>query len=126
MSVSVTQVGAVEIKITDNIDKWEELTIQNNKSAQRAMCDSILNLSRMITPMSANPKTMGNLRRSGEVVAKDENTMAVRYGSNIAPYARYQEFGKPTWHYTTPGTGPHFLQRSGDAVIKRGIEEYLR
>lgn len=120
-TVSTTQVGSIEVKITDNIDEWSELTIANYKSAQRAMGDSILNLSKMVAP-----KKTGALRGDGRVVTVDDDTIAVQYGSDGVPYARYQEYGNPAWHYTTPGTGPHYLQRSGDMVAKRGIKEYLQ
>lgn len=120
-AVSTTTVGCIEVKVTDNIDKWSQITEQNYKSAIRAMADSIRNLSTMVAP-----KKTGALRDSGRVDTVDEYTLAVRYGSREVPYARRMEYGNPAWNYTTPGTGPHYLQRSGDMVSKRGIKEYLR
>lgn len=119
--VSTTRVGTIEVKITDNIDEWSQLTTENYKSAQRAMCDSILNLSKMVAPMKT-----GALRSDGRVVQLSEDETAVQYGGVSVPYARRQEYGSPAWHFTTPGTGPHYLQRSGDMVSKRGIKEYIR
>lgn len=122
MRVETTTVGdlSIECKIDDKMDAWAKLELENLKSAQRAMCDSIRNLSIMVTP-----KKTGALRGSGEVIQKDELTMAVRYGNADVPYARYQEFGSPSWHYTTAGTGAHYLEATGNVVAKRGIKEYL-
>lgn len=108
---------------TSKLDEALKDKRQLMSKALSRMAQSILTTSLMKTP-----KLNGPLRDSGKVVARgDEAT--VSYGDNgRIVYARYQEIGSTTgkpWHYTTPGTGPHFLADATAAVVKKGLEAFL-
>lgn len=120
--MSRTRVG--DVVITDNSGEWLSKTHRQLNNALTAMCNSIKNTSQLVVP-----KDSKTLARSARIERVGEDAMAVTYGKGLA-YARYQEFGgdgkRVVKNYTTPGTHAHYLKQSGDAVVKRGIREYIK
>ena len=99
---------------------------QNLSNAVGAMANAILSTSRMVAPKKDNHlRSSASVRGSG--LQRD-----VVYGSMAVPYAAYQERGMradgshKVRNYTTPGTHAHFLEESGDAIVKKGIGAYLK
>lgn len=96
---------------------------QNLSSAVGAMANAILATSKMVTPMKS-----GKLRYSGQVTG---------YGlqrdiSYNTAYAAYQERGMRAdgshvvRHYTTPGTGAHYLEKTAEKIVQKGIQPYIK
>lgn len=112
--------------LKDNSTSWLRARESELSSALDRMTQAIRANARMKAPMSENG---GNLRNSGRVDGKSlERTIS--FGTGLK-YGAYQERGEryngshKVRHYTTPGTGKHFLKDSGDAVVKKGIKAYL-
>lgn len=113
----------VSVKVEDKTKEWLSL----NK-------DQIQNgLDRMAWVAVANarmtvPRKVGNLALSGHTESGNLESKAI-FGNTKIRYAAVQELGSrkgiPFKHYTTPGTGPHYLKKAGDAVAKKGIKSYL-
>ena len=69
------------------------------------------------------PRKYGNLRDQ----VSERALGKTGYIEWHAEYATYQEDGsqgKP-WHYTTPGTGPHFAENAVNEVVAN-LDEYAR
>lgn len=111
------------VTFKDYSTAWLKVQQMNLNNAMTAMADAV-----MKNAMVTAPKLTGALRYSSRVRTTADNSREVIFGSATVPYAHYQEtggYGKIK-HYTTPGTGPHYLENAGNAVAKRGIGVYLR
>lgn len=79
-------------------------------------------MKRISTPIT--PKKDGPLRANVKIrVTKNKGT--IKWGQD---YAWYQERGYtsgPVRHYTTPGTGKHFVKRSAKKMMK-DYKKYFR
>lgn len=106
------------VKIQDNSATWLEQQEGLLSGALRRMAQDAINIATL-----SNPMKTGKLRQSGHVEGMGLEIKAV-YGSNSVRYAAKQETTQFR-HYTTPGTGPHFLKKGGDAAVKKGIGTYL-
>ena len=77
------------------------------------------------------PRKNGDLSDTGRVEGKDL-IYEVIYGNEDVRYASYQERGmaydgtRVVKHYTTPGTGSHYLFNAFDSVLKEGIRSYIK
>lgn len=109
---------------TRKLGKTLEEQMKRARQALPRMANSLLVTSLMKTPLREGP-----LRDSGKVEQASQDEATVSYGNEgRVPYARYQERGSQTgkpWHYTTPGTGPHFLADATAKVVKKGLKTYL-
>lgn len=101
-------------------EAWLRVQRQNLESALDAMADAIMTNSSITAPMKT-----GAMRNSRHI-ERQSASRSVVYGGGSVDYAIYQENGKQSWHFTTAGTGPHFLKTAGDAVSKAGIGTYLQ
>ena len=101
----------------------------NHSIAISKMAEAILSTSRMKAPKKDN-----HLRSSASIRASGQFKRDIVYGQGLERYgkgynyAAYQEYKEKTAHsrYTTPGTGPHFLEQAGEAIVKKGIGAYLK
>lgn len=113
-----------QVVIVDNSEAWLEQTKEGLMSKLLRMGYSILGTSRIKAPMSEGG---GNLRNSGRV-KREGNTVVVSYGGMGVDYAGAQEAGTNGIvvyrHYTTPGTGAHYLEDSGNKVVQKGLGVY--
>lgn len=131
-----TNVGDITCDVKINFDvegvmRQQELNI---KSALKAMADATVQRAQMLYNGHAVPQKSGVLQSTGIAFMRDNDwTSVAQFGAGLT-YGRYQEFGpdgnkytgkKKTWNYTTPGTGPHYLQTAGESVAKEGIKSYL-
>lgn len=80
------------------------------------------------TARSKVPRKDGNLANTGRVSGTG-NEREITFGGQGIKYAHAQEKGTNGIvvfsHYTTPGTGAHYLEQSGEIVAKKGIKPYL-
>ncbi len=111
------------VEVTDNSASWlqkQEITMQRGL---RKMGMAVINLATLTTPRKDGP-----LRESGHIEGMG-NTIDCVFGDNNVRYAKVQEDGHRGrvyfTHYTTPGTGPNFLENAGNTIAKKGIEPYL-
>lgn len=109
----------VRVTTKSRVDAWSKVELTNIDNAARALTEAIVNNARVKAPMKT-----GALRSDGRVEGRERRYAAV-FGDERVPYARYQEFGKLSWHFTTPGTGPAYLAMAGDQVSQRGIADEL-
>lgn len=111
------------VQIEDNSSTWIAKQKQSLLSAAMAMGNAIKSSSAMTVPRDTS-----TLAKSATVKASG-NTVTVTYGNTNVRYAMVQERGMrngvPFKHYTTPGTGPHYLENAGNAVAKKGLKAYL-
>lgn len=124
-----TSVGGlkVSVEIEDHTEAQLLKILLNAKSALRAMAEATLARAQLLAPMSDIEGHAGTLRANGRIETEEGGMIqrVVFGGTPDVPYARYQEFGSESWHFTTPGTGPHYLQKAGESVAKEGIDNYL-
>lgn len=117
--------SASNVQFIDNSVAWLETQTNLLMGALEYMGVSGKNIALITTPMSENG---GNLRNSGRVERKGK-TVIISFGNSQVDYAGAQEAGHRGdvyfKHYTTPGTGPHFLKNGMEAAIKKGIKAYL-
>lgn len=101
---------------------WLQVQEMNLNNALNAMGDAIMK-NAMITA----PKLTGKMRNSSRVKKVGTHSREIIFGGGDVPYAHYQETGGngKIKHYTTPGTGAHYLENAGNAVTKQGIGMYL-
>lgn len=110
------------VKITDNSGQWFGHQISRMNKALNNMANTILTDSRAIAP-----KKTGAMRKNAKI-EKHYMSISVVYP---LPYSGYQERGmeydgsRVVRHYTTPGTGPHYLEQTGKNVVERGIKWFL-
>lgn len=117
---------ASKVTIKDNSATWLRMKLINCDNALRAMADATIKTSKITAPLLNGP-----LRNSSRIVRNGPLNYSAMYGGGNVEYAGYQERGMrrdgshKVRHYTTPGTGAHFLRNAGDVVTKRGLEVYL-
>lgn len=109
-------------EFTSRANVWQKIAEQNLSVATGAMADAILSLARVKVPeLSHKLKQTGNVSGKGfkrEVVFD-------------TPYAAYQERGMRAdgthvvRNYTKAGSQAHYLETSGDQVVKEGIKKFL-
>lgn len=115
--------ASVEVQITDNSNAWLQHQESIMMNGLKKMGVAVMNAARLKAP-----KKDGPLRQSRQVYTEG-NSVVVSFGDNRANYAGIQEKGsrngKPFRNYTTPGTGAHYLENSGNEKAKEGIGKYL-
>lgn len=123
---------AGKVTIKDNSATWLRMQLVNLDVATRAIADATVKTSKVTAPMSDIPGHRGTLRNSSRIERNGPLNYSAVYGGGSVQYAAYQERGRrknPPYHevrhYTTPGTGAHFLRNAGDVTAKQGIKAYL-
>lgn len=115
-----------KVTVKDNSATWLRMQLVNLDNATRAMADATVKTSKVTAPLLT-----GALRYSSRIERRAPLHYSAVYGGGNVPYAAYQERGMradgshKVRHYTTPGTGKHFLRNAGDAISRQGIEVYL-
>lgn len=110
------------VKLTDSSGAWFNHQLSRMNKALGIMGNTILKDSQMIVPRKS-----GRLRNSATVVSRPQRVAIIYSG----PYGAYQERGEredgthKVKKYTSQGTGKNYLQRTGDAVVERGIRWFL-
>lgn len=106
-----------------NVEKLEKTMAEKVRQFEQAlpkMAESI-----KITAVMKAPKRLGPLRESVKV-ENSKRLSEISFGNNgRIPYARYQEYGNPAWHFTTPGTGPKYLRNATEAAARKGIQAFI-
>lgn len=117
---------ASKVTIKDNSATWLKVQLINFDNATRAMAEATTTLANVTTPLRT-----GTLRSSRRARRNSPLNYSAMFGDSRVAYAAYQERGMradgshKVRHYTTPGTGAHFLKNAGDTVAKQGIRTYL-
>lgn len=113
------------VKLSDSSGAWfRGETVKMNK-ALNVMGNMILKNAQMVAPRKNN-----RLVNSARLVSGNDEVTVIFGGGNV-PYAGYQERGErfdgshKVRHYTSPGTGAHYLEKTGKAVTERGIRWFL-
>lgn len=110
-----------KVQKTNNFDVFSRVQEANSINALSQMAESVLQGAKLTAP-----RKTGNMRHSGDIQAENNGKkQTIVFGESGTLYALIQE-QKQFKHYTTPGTGPHYLKNAGDAVAKRGIDIYLK
>lgn len=110
------------VKLTDSSGAWFNHQLSRMNKALAIMGNTILKDSQMVAPRENN-----YMVNSAEVRSQPQS-VAVVY---TKPYSAYQERGerddgtRKVRHYTSPGTGKNFLEKTGNAVVERGIRWFL-
>lgn len=114
---------AYNITLIDNSEKWlkqEEARLQVGLGRIAQAINA--------TARSKVPRKYGNLANTGRVSGTG-NEREITFGGQGIKYAHAQEEGTNGIvvfkKYTTPGTGAHYLEQSGDKIVKEGIKKYL-
>lgn len=114
---------ATNVQFIDNSSAWKARVSIDLYRKARNMGQAIINLASLKVPRKYGP-----LAKSAHIESNGKNEVYVIYGNSEVDYAKVQEDGHRGGvyfkHYTTPGTGPHYLESSGDAVAKKGIGMY--
>lgn len=106
---------SARVNITDNTVKIRTDYSRNINLAIRYMVDDIERVAYPVTP-----KDKGNLRRDIlKTVLGHKGTIV--WGKNYAVYQEKKRFK----NYTTPGTGPHFAEKSVEKVVSKS-EDYFK
>lgn len=109
---------SVKLKIEDSSAVWLQQEEVRVGRGLRLMAQDAVNIAKLTAP-----KKTGAMRDSGHVEGMGLQIKAV-FGDSSVRYAAVQE-KKQFSHYTTPGTGPHYLKSGGDAAVQKGIKTYL-
>lgn len=118
----------VEVEFQDNSAAWLRQMEQKLGKGLDRMAQAIRANARMRAP-----RKTGNLALTGKVKA-ESNMRIISFGDDDVRYAATQEAGYRTGlggqriyykHYTTPGTGPHYLEQAGNQAVKEGLKKYL-
>lgn len=114
------------VQIIDHSAAWLAKEKVINSKALRKMGMAVVALANA-KGVPATPKKTGALRQSGHIEGMGDE-ISVVFGNSSVTYAAAQEAGQrdgvPFKHYTTPGTGPHFLKNAGNMITKKGIVTY--
>lgn len=115
---------SVSVSVTDNSGKWLAESLEKTQEALLRMAKATVAGAKMTVP-----KKTGVLALSGKASLEGSDSAVARFGDSDVRYAAVQEVGMRKGvkftHYTTPGTGPRYLKKAGDAVAKKGIKPYL-
>jgi len=92
----------------------------NSETIKELAIDAEMVLAKSI---AVTPEEWGALRGSGTVKPLNGGkTQEIAYGGAAAPYALVQHEAPGGWNYTTPGTGPKYLEtplrENADKVLK--------
>lgn len=111
------------IQIKTNMDKFNNVTQKPLIRALDKMAQAVVSGAKMTVPRRDN-----NLAKTGRWEGGGMERRIIFGGKGLKNYAHAQEEGTNGIvifkHYTTPGTGPHYLKQAGDAVAKKGIKAY--
>lgn len=109
---------AVKVKFKDNSAQFIDDENKRLSSATEKMCQSVRQLAQILAPVDT-----GDLRASGRVEREGEVGHSAVFGGQSVkvPYARRRHYE----NYKNPQT-LRYLERAGDAVVKKGIESYLK
>ena len=116
---------SVSVSVTDSSGKWLAESLEKTQEALLKMAKATVAGAKMTVPRRDGP-----LGDSGKASLEGNDSAVARFGNTDVRYAAVQELGKRKGakkftHYTTPGTGPRYLKKAGDAVAKKGIKPYL-
>lgn len=117
----------ISVKITDSSGAWFNNQLAKVNEALGKMAQSIKAESQLKAPLSEGG---GALRKSVRIV-KANKQVSIIYGGGSVAYAGYQERGArydgthKVRHYTTSGTGAHYLEEAGKRVTAEGIRRWL-
>lgn len=106
----------MSVRVIDNHPKIVVDTTRKASVALRFIGDDVLRRSTPITP-----KRRGNLRRDTLIQVLGLSA-TVKWGKN---YAIYQE-KKQYRNYTTPGTGPHFAEKSVKGAVDNAQSQFKK
>lgn len=121
---------ATTVEFKDYSRAWLAVEQQNLTNALEAMADAIMKNAKVKAP-----KLKGPLRNSSHINRLSPTSREIVFnatGKNGVSYAMYQERGMRAdgthivRHYTTAGTQAHYLQESGDQIVKQGIGVYKK
>lgn len=121
---------ATTVEFKDYSRAWLAVEQQNLTNALEAMADAIMKNAKVKAP-----KLKGPLRNSSHINRLSPTSREIVFnatGKNGQSYAMYQERGMRAdgshvvRHYTTAGTQAHYLQESGDQIVKQGIGVYKK
>ena len=118
---------SVSVKFKDNSDAWTAVEKQNLTNAVEAMADAIMKLAK-----AKAPKLNNKLRESSHINRLNPTSREIVFGGSGVKYAMYQERGMRAdgthivRNYTTAGTQAHYLEETGDSIVKQGIKAYLK
>lgn len=113
------------VHLTDNSGAWFNHQVSKANAALKLMGQAIVNRAQQKVP-----KKTGALGESARVENGNQQVKVVFGGGGIE-YAGYQERGHrydgshQVRHYTTAGTGAHYLEESGEQVVAEGIKKWL-
>lgn len=111
------------VTLIDNSDKWLKQEESRLQVGLGRVAQAIL-----ATARTKVPRKYGNLANTGRVSGTG-NEREISFGGQGVKYAHAQEEGtngKVVFrHYTTPGTGAHYLKNAGETIAKKGIKPYL-
>ena len=106
---------SVKVRIDDRLPEFAQLSKAVLADALQEGARDILEAAKTKAPF-----LKGGLRRQSGISVPDRLKRRISFD---VEYARYQEFGgdsrRRVRKYTTPGTGAHYLESSGDDVAKR-------
>lgn len=114
---------AYSVTLIDNSEKWLKQEEARLQVGLGRMTQAILATARQKVP-----RKYGNLANTGRVSGTG-NEREISFGGQGVKYAHAQEEGTNGIvvfkHYTTPGTGKKYLEKSGEQIAKKGIKPYL-
>lgn len=109
------------VQFIDHGAAFMETHMRGLMGRAKRMGTAIIANARVRTPMSENG---GNLRNSGGL-KEEGKSIIVSFGGGQVPYGLAQERGTNGIvvfrHYTTPGTGAHFLEESAITELSKGL-----
>lgn len=116
------------VEFKDYSNAWLAVEKQNLTNAIEAMADGIMKIA-----MVKAPRQYGNLRDSAHINRISPTEREIIFNAKTKDgsksYAWYQERGYtsgPVRHYTTPGTQAHYLEETGNQIVKQGLKAYKR
>lgn len=115
------------VEFKDNSDAWLAVEKQNLTNAIEAMADAIMKIAK-----AKAPKLHNHLRDSSHINRISPTSREIVFGGSGVKYAMYQERGMRAdgthvvRHYTTPGTQAHYLEETGNQIVKQGLKAYTK
>lgn len=115
------------VEFKDYSQAWLAVESQNLTNAIEAMADAIMKVAK-----AKAPKLHGPLRNSSHINRISPTSREIVFGGTGVRYAMYQERGMRAdgthvvRHYTTAGTQAHYLEETGDQIVKQGLKAYTK
>jgi len=117
---------SMSVKLKDASNAWWSAEQVRNERALIAMANAVHAGARVTVPKKSNA-----LDKSGRVEGRG-NTRRIIFGGRGIAYGAVQERGYREGpngriyfkHYTTPGTGAHYLENAGKAAVGKGLVAY--